>query len=584
MYNLLQLGAKRWKLYLLGLFALIVTDFAQVAIPKFILPKAFDIATGEESGNLLLFTSSMVILAIIIAAGRFVWRTTILGSSRVIERDIRENLFSKLLTFSSTFFKEYKTGDIMARATNDLKILRTATGMAFVAIVDSVIMLSITVIIALTSYGLLALLVMSGLALIPVTVITFGFIAVRQYKELQKSYSKITAFVQENLNGIRVIKTLAKEDFTINKFRELNEEYKKRYKGIIKTFGMIFPVITLFLGISSFIMLRFGGIEVLKGNLSVGNFAALNYLMGLMVWPMIAIGYSLNMMMRGRVSMNRIKEILERESDIPYPKTEKNSNKESDKIPNSGAISIRNLNYAYPDQPDKMILKNINIEIKAGEKIGIMGKTGSGKTTLINLIPRILKTPTNSIFLNGKDITTINLHKLRNSVTLVPQESMLFSDTIKNNIAFGVKEDEIIDEKKLLKTSEISTISRDFKVFDKGWETVIGEKGTTVSGGQKQRIAISRALMKQAPIMIFDDSLSSVDRATEEKILEGINGHRKNETMILISHRVSTLKECDKIAIIDDGKIIEFGTSEELLKTKGIYFEIATIQEGGKDE
>ena len=583
MSNVIPLALKRWRYYLIGLIALIITDLAQVAIPKFLLPDAFDIATGTKDGNLLFFTAMISLLALLIAFGRFIWRTTILGSSRRIEKDLRKNLFSKLLTLSSTFFKEYKTGDLMARATQDLKIIRTATGMAFVAMVDSVIMLAITMITALTSYGFLALIVMLGLSLIPFTLVFIGLIAMRQYKLLQESYSNLTGFVQENLNGIRVIKTLAKQEFSANKFSDLNDDYKNRYKSIIKTFGMIFPIITLFLGISSFIMLRFGGIEVIKGNLTVGNFAALNYFIGLMVWPMIGIGYSLNMIMRGKVSIKRISEILERESDIPYPKSrEKKRTENANKF--KGLISIKNLTFSYPDQIDNIILKNINLEIPANSKLGIIGKTGSGKSTLINLIPRILITPQNSIFIDNQEITSLDIDVLREQISYVPQESMLFSDTIKNNILFGSKYPEKEDDKKIREVSKCSTIENDFKTFSEGWDTIIGEKGTTVSGGQKQRIALSRALMKNAPILILDDSFASVDTSTEEKILKAIEKQTQNQTLIIISHRVSTLKGCDNIIVLDNGEIVESGTHNQLINQKGLYYETAIIQQGGKNE
>lgn len=580
MVKLLKLALKRAPWYILGFTALIITDLAQIAIPKFLMPAAFDIAVGEREGNLLIYTLITILTAIVIAAGRFVWRTAILGSSRHIETGLRERLFGSLLKLSSTFFKEYKTGDLMARATNDLKMIRTATGMAFVAFVDSFIMLLITMVTALSSYGLLALVIMSGLALIPVTLLVMGAVAMKRFREVQEAYSAITGYVQEQLNGIRVIKTLAKEEFSLQRFSRLNEAYKEKYKSVIRTFGMIFPVINFFWGISTILMLRLGGMQVLRGELSPGNFAALFYFIGLMVWPMIGIGYSLNMLMRGMVSMKRVNEVLDRQPDIPYEEDPGNREGESTQpAAKECTIEFRDLHYSYPDQPETEVLKGINLKIEPGEMIGILGRTGSGKSTLINLIPRLLNPPRGSLFIDGEDAVDRPLSSLRSLVTLVPQETLLFSETIRNNIAFGAPDPKKADEQELQAAAQASTISRDFSIFPAGWETTIGEKGTTISGGQKQRLAISRALMKDAPLMIFDDALASVDTSTEEKILNSIENYRGAKSLILISHRVSTLRNCDRIVVLNRGRIVEEGTHDMLMEQSGIYREIAVIQQ-----
>lgn len=595
MGRILSLAIKRKKYYLLGISALFITDIAQVLIPKLLIPKAFDIASGKNPnseqfiGSLSYYVLIMILFAIIIAAGRYIWRTAMLGSSRVIETELRKTFFERILGLPLSFFREFKTGDLMSRATNDLKMVRTATGMAFVAFLDSFIMLSITLVIALTTYGKLALIGMAFLSVIPLILLGIGTAAMKKFKEVQESYAAITGYVQENLNGIRVIKTLAKEKFAISRFEKLNNDYKHKYRSVIITFGMIFPIISVFIGLSSYMIIRFGGIEMIKGNLTPGNFTALTYFINLMVWPMIGIGYSTTMLMRGRVSIKRIYEILDKQSEKEIEIQDKALQKESS-ITNDNeftglfdkeavTLSIKNLEWSYPDLSDKKVLSGISFDLKAGETIGILGKTGSGKSTLINLIPRLLKTPTNSIFIDNIDICSLPIARVRELISLVPQETLLFSDTIRNNIAFGAAEIEKCSEEELIEKASISTIEREFSIFPDGWKTVIGEKGTTVSGGQKQRIAISRALMKKAPIIILDDAFASVDTSTEEKILQGISKWRNKESMIMVSHRVSTLKSCDRIIVIDEGKIAESGTHSQLMQKAGIYHEIAIIQQ-----
>jgi len=562
---------KRLPQYLAGLFFLLITNGGQLYLPQ-LLRRAIDtIASGSFTLNdMLPIVLLMVGIAALIAIGRYFWRYFLGGASRRIEAELRERLFVHLQTLSSTFYGKAKTGDLMARMTNDMRAIRQASGFALVAFVDGFFMTIAILIIMLSKNPRLTLLSISPLPIITIGVIFFGRLIGEQFRRVQEGFSTLSDLTQESLTGIRVLKTFVKESTFGKRFLEKNADYSNRNMVLVRTWGVLFPAVGFLAGITSLILILLGGGAVIDGSLSPGEFTAFLAYLQMLIWPMLGAGFTINMIQRAGASLGRINRILEEEPDIRSPAAEQGVRK-----PIRGEISIRNLNYAYPGV-EKEILKDFNIDIPSGSILGILGKTGSGKSTLVQLLPRILDPPPGTVFIDGLDVRSYDLTVLRNGISTVPQETFLFSTSIRDNIAFGSRNGngELVRE-----VAAISTIERDFSTFPAGSETVVGERGITLSGGQKQRVAISRALASNASIYIFDDSLSSVDTETEDAILKDLLPFLKGKTLILISHRISTLKTADRIVVMEDGRIAQLGSHEELLKQKGFYADIYRLQQ-----
>ena len=558
--------------YIAGLLCLILVDAGELYIPR-LMKHIIDYISTD--GFSMVFLKKSVGLILLISCGvafaRFGWRFFIHGSSRRIESDLRSKLFSHLLTLSSSYFKKTKTGDLMARATNDMRAIRRATGMAVVAFTDAVFLTIAILIIIFTEYPRLAGITIIPLPIITILILFVGKLIRRYFKAVQEGFSKLTENIQETLSGIRVIKSFAREEYFEDKFFKANESYKNSNMRLVRLWGFFFPVINFISGISIMLLFTFGGIAVIEKSISPGDFVALISYLAMLTWPVMGMGFTVNMLQRGAASLTRINEILNQEAEIVSPILPQ-------RIGSSFNISIKNLSFAYPEKNAKQqdILNSINMDIPEGTTIGILGKTGSGKTTLIRLLPRLIDPPPGTVFIGGNDIRNFELSELRSSIGFVPQDTFLFSTTIKDNIIFGKPSAE---DSETMEMAELSTISNDFKDFPHGWSTEVGERGLTLSGGQKQRISISRAIILDPPILILDDAFSSVDTSTEEKILTQFLKIRRHKTNILVSHRVSTLHHADIIIVIDKGKIIQKGTHKELYKTEGLYREIAILQE-----
>lgn len=563
--------------YISGLFFLVLTDGGQMILPQLIRRAVDAIASDAFEmaaiGRLMLL---MVGVAAAIAVGRFGWRFFINGSSRRIEMELRQNLYNHLLKLSSTFYKEMKTGDIMARFTNDMHAIRMATGIALVALVDGLFMSLVILIILFSQYPRLALLTIIPLPLVTFLVLGAGRLLGVRFRKVQEGFSTLSEEVQESLSGIRVIKTFVREAHFLNRFKEANDEYLKRNLDLVKIWGFLFPAITFLSGITSLLLLYFGGGQVLRGTFSPGDFVAFMSYLGMLIWPMIGAGFTVNIAQRGAVSLGRINRILGTEPDIFSPPG-------ADGLAEGGALEVRNLSFSFPDTPEgaEPVLADISFTIAKGRTLGILGATGAGKTTLLRLLPRLLDPPEGTVFYDGRDVRYYDLAFLRSSLAMVPQGTFLFSTTIKENIAFGNPgaEDSFLRE-----MAEHSTIARDLKLFPKGWDSPVGEKGLTLSGGQKQRIAISRALAVEPEILIFDDALSAVDTETEEKILGSFVSLRKGKTNILVSHRISTLEAADKVIVLEGGRIVQEGTPEELKVEDGIFRRIFELQRIAREE
>ncbi len=562
---------KRIPQYLAGLFFLLITNGGQLYLPQ-LLRRAIDtIASGSFTLNdMLPIVLLMMGIAVLIAIGRYFWRYFLGGASRRIEAELRERLFVHLQALSSTFYGKVKTGDLMARMTNDMRAVRQASGFALVSFVDGFFMTIAILIIMLSRNPRLTLLAISPLPVITIGVIFFGRLIGEQFRLVQEGFSTLSDMTQESLTGIRVLKTFVKESTFGKRFLEKNVDYSNRNMVLIRTWGVLFPAVGLLAGITSLIMILLGGRAVIEGTLSPGEFTAFLAYLQMLIWPMLGAGFTINLIQRAGASLGRINRILEEEPDIQSPPAEQAVRK-----PQRGEISIRNLSYSYPGT-EKEVLKDFSIDIPPGSILGILGKTGSGKSTLVQLLPRILDPPPGTVFVDDLDVRSYDLTVLRNLVSTVPQETFLFSTSIRDNIAFGSRngDDELVRE-----VAAISTIERDFSTFPDGSETVVGERGITLSGGQKQRVAISRALASDAAIYIFDDSLSSVDTETEDAILRDLLPFLKGKTLIVISHRISTLKTAARIVVLEDGRIAQLGTHAELLGQKGFYADIYRLQQ-----
>jgi ATP-binding cassette subfamily B protein len=562
---------KRIPQYLAGLLFLFVTNGGQLYLPQ-LLRRAIDtIASGIFAlRDILPIALLMVGIAIVVAVGRYLWRYFLGGASRHIEAELRERLFVHLQSLSSAFYGKAKTGDLMARMTNDMRAIRQASGFALVSFVDGFFMTIAILAIMLSRNPRLTLLSISPLPVITIGVILFGRIIGEQFRRVQEGFSNLSDMTQESFTGIRVLKTFVQEAAFGRRFLERNVDYSNRNMVLVRIWGVLFPAVSFLAGITSLILILFGGRAVIEGTLSPGEFTAFLAYLQMLIWPMLGAGFTINMIQRAGASLGRINRILEEEPDIQSP-----AGGQAARKPAGGEIRIENLTYAYP-QTEKEVLKDVTIDIPSGSILGILGKTGSGKSTLVHLLPRILDPPPGTVFLDGRDVRSFDLKALRTSVSMVPQDTFLFSTSIRDNIAFGSRNgtDELVD-----RVAAISTIQRDFNTFPAGSETVVGERGITLSGGQKQRVAISRALASDASIYIFDDSLSSVDTETEDAILNDLLPFLQGKTLILIAHRISTLKTADRIVVLEEGRIVQSGTHEQLLQQKGFYADIFRLQQ-----
>ena len=560
---------KRYTLwYIAGVVFVVLTNGGQLYIPR-LIGRAIDaISGGTATGSLILELVLLIAgMAVAVAVGRIGWRVFILGAARRIEKKFRDKLFSHLLSLSSKFYGTMKTGDIMARATNDMTNVRNAAGFALVSFIDGLFMTAAILIIMFSRYPRLALITILPTPVLSIIVLGVGKVLGLRFRRVQEGFSHLSEHVQEALSGIRVLKSFVQEGHSLSKFETFNDEYRSRNMGLVRVWGLFFPIIGFLSGLTSLLLLRFGGVAVIDGTLSPGEFVAFLAYLEMLAWPMMGAGYTVNLIQRGRASLGRINQILETEPEIQSPVDAVEKVESFD-------LEIRNLSFTYPDT-EMQVLTDISLRVPEGSTLGILGRTGSGKSTLIRLLPRLLDAPKGTVFVGGRDVHEYDLAVLRSSIGMVPQDTFLFSATIRENIGFGNPD---LPDEAIRAAAELSTIDRDVRELSKGLDTEVGERGVTLSGGQKQRAAISRAAVVDPPILVFDDALSAVDVETEERILGAFFEERRGKTNIIISHRVSTLQEADQIIVIEEGRITHQGSHQELISKGGLYREIYELQ------
>jgi len=498
------------------------------------------------------------------AAAIFIYyqRILLLGTSRKIDFDLRNDFFKHLLRLPFSFYNRRKTGDIMALATNDLEAVRMFIGPGLWNGIELVIMIAIALPIMFSISPRLTLYSLLPMAITPIIVMRISPLLHNRFTAVQEQFASLSSHVQENLNGIRVVKSYTRENSVLGRFRTLNSDYVDRNMALVRVYGGFFPLLMAIAGIGLGVVIWLGGREVIRGAITLGDMVAFTQYHALLTWPMIALGWVINLFERGMASLVRVNEIVDTDPDI---RDEAGVAAEA-KI-TRGEIEFRNLTFAY-DEGSEPVLSDLSLRIPAGATIGITGPTGSGKTTLLNLIPRLFQPERGTLFIDGLDVRDIPLETLRRSIGMVPQESFLFSESISENISFGT---EAADLEGAIAAATISQIHDEVFEFPNGYEQTVGERGVTLSGGQKQRIALSRAIIRDPVILILDDAFSSVDTNTEEAILEGLRGTLAERTSMIVSHRVTTLRDADLVIYLDEGAITEMGTHQELTDRGGRY-------------
>jgi ATP-binding cassette subfamily B multidrug efflux pump len=563
---LLPYMRRYWRGYLWGCLCTVIANVIWVQFPRVIGMAVDDLKAGVTWGKIFEYAGLLLAVTVVHGVFLFLMRWIIIGISRDIEFDLRNDLFRQLEKQSASYYHEHRTGDIMARMTNDLNAVRMLLGPAVMYTANTVLFSAGALYFLLHISPFLTLTALAPMPLASVLIQVMGRKIHERFERIQAMFSDISAQAQENFSGARLVRAFAQEEAQIEAFDRSNQEYIRRALRLVRLMGMLWPTLEFMLGLAMVISLLVGGHLVLQHRIRLGDFVAFNTYMLMLTWPIIALGWVVNLFERGTASVIRIHELLTAKPSID-DRAARIAPEETDI---RGEIEFRNLHFAYPNESGEPVevLHGISLRIPAGSSLALVGPTGSGKSTLVSLIPRLYDAPPGSVLMDGRPIRDYSLDALRAAVGVVPQETFLFSTTIADNIAFGVQG---APREDVLRAAASAHIRDEFELFPNQFETMVGERGLTLSGGQKQRTALARAILRNPRILILDDALASVDTYTEEKILQELRGVMAGRTTILISHRISTVRHADRIAVLVRGRIAELGTHEELLERNGYY-------------
>ena len=561
--------------YVIGAICVFLMNGTWILFPLVIRGAIDDLRLGVTEHKLGKY--ALLLLAVAATKGifQFLTRWIVIGVSREIEFDLRNDLFRHLESLSSSYYQRTRTGDIMARATNDLNAVRMLLGPAIMYSANTIVFTAGALVFMLSISPRLTLYAFLPLPIVSITIQYFGRKIHERFERIQAMFSDISARAQENFSGARVIRAYVQEEAEIAAFETANQEYIKRSLKLVRLMGMLWPTLETMLGLAIVLVLWLGGREVISGRITVGGFVAFNTYMLQLTWPIIALGWVINIFQRGTASMGRINEILVEKPEIDDSETIKIQSRMGNSpvsTPMLGEIEFRHLNFSYDSTP---VLHDVSLRIPAGSSLAIVGPTGSGKTTLVSLIPRIYDSEPGTVLIDGTPIREYPIADLRRNLGFVPQETFLFSETVRENIAFG-KENATDEEVRA--AAQAASIADEIEGFPEQYRTLVGERGITLSGGQKQRTAIARAIVRNPRILILDDALSSVDTHTEDKILNHLREIMQGRTTIFISHRVSTVRNADRIAVLHAGRVVELGTHDELVAKDGYYTDLYNKQ------
>ena len=548
-----------------GIVFILISNAGTVYVPILLKNSINDIQKNIASQKLIEYALLIVGTSIIAGIFRYLIRQTIIVVSREIEYDLRGDFWAHIQKLPLRYFQNNSTGNIMSHATNDINAVRMFIGPAVMYSIDTSIRLIIVIAIMLSLNFSLTIYSLLPLPILSYGVYRIGKLIHERYTKIQENFSLLTTRAQENFSGIRVIKSYVREANEIKRWSELSKEYLQKNMNLVRIQAFIMPILYIITGISIIVVIWIGGIKVINGEMNLGEIAAFVMYLGILIWPVIAFGWVMNIIQQAEASMKRLNKIFNEPYEIDDSHSTNYSIKEL-----KGEIEFKNVSFRYSEALPE-VLKNINLKIPIGSTLAIVGHTGSGKTSLINLIPRLYDITSGEILIDGNNVKDIPLDVLRTNIAVVQQESFLFSDTVYGNISYGLRE---VDKQRVLEVARIANFEKDVESFPKGYETLVGERGITFSGGQKQRASLARALAADPKILILDDSFSAVDTNTEEVILKNLKEFMRNRTSIIISHRISTVKDADNIVVLADGKIAEQGTHDELVELNGLYADL----------
>jgi len=553
-----------------GLLCVMVTTTIQLLSPWVLKYAIDDLNAGVTRSKLAFYAGTLLGIACVGGVFRYLMRRILIGASRDIEFDVRNAFFARLQQMPLGYYQARRTGDLMSRATNDLNAVRMMIGPAVMYSANTVLVFIVAILLMVSLDARLTMMALLPLPFVTVVVKYFGSAIHKRFEAIQEQLANLSAVVQESLAGVRVVRAYNQQGHEIERFSEANREYVRRNRVLIRLQGLFFPSMTLFLGFGSLLVLWIGSRHVIRGQITLGEFVAFNAYLVMLSWPMIAFGWVTNILQRGMASWKRMLDVLDAIPDID----DRHVTEAGRTAPMTGAIEIRDLVFAYPGT-ERPVLEHVSLKIAAGQTVALVGATGSGKSTLIHLIPRLHEPPHGTVFLDGVDVRDIPLDRLRGAIGFVPQEPFLFSDTIGGNVALGTDSEQgAAAAERLHSAAAIARLDKDVAAFPKGYETLVGERGITLSGGQKQRTAIARAVNLNPRILVLDDALSAVDTYTEEEILERLRVFMRKRTSIIVSHRVSTVRHADMIVVLQDGRIAEQGTHDELVRSGGLYADL----------